>query len=258
MKSVGNAIRALALFTERQPEISVSLVSEHLKIPKSSASRMLAAMRDGGLIEQESRGGLYRPGALAHRLGTIYGAKTSSREIVRAALTQLAQATRHSCWMSTLSGSDIVVLEGIHGGYPIRLVVEAGSRLPAHATAAGKALLSRLDNAQIKALYPKGRLAQLTRVTVRNLKQLMAEITEIRKRRWAETTEEMIDGIKSIGISVWSHGESSPIALSISFPANNVSSDGERAVLLSLLRIARDVGTKLGDAAWQADAQRDA
>ena len=194
----------------------------------------------------------------AIRLGSIYATKTSSREIVRAAMIQLAQATRHSCWISTLSGSDIVVLEGIHGGYPIRLVVEAGSRLPAHATAAGKALLSRLDDAQIKALYPEGRLNQPTRVTLRNLKQLMAEIADIRKRCWAETRQEMIDGIKSIGISVCSHGDSMPIALSVSFPVNNVSGDGERAVLLTLLRIGRDVGTKLGDAAWQADAPKQA
>jgi DNA-binding IclR family transcriptional regulator len=253
MKSVRNAIRALELFSEQRPEISVSLVSGHLKIPKSSASRMLAAMRDGGLIEQEPRGRLYRPAALAHRLGSLYAAKTSSREIVRAAMVRLAQETRHSCWMSALSGADIVILEGIHGGYPIRLVVEAGSRLPGHATAAGKALLSRLDDDQIKALYPGGRLQRLTDVTLRNLKQLLSEIAEIRKRRWAETRQEMIDGIKSIGISLWPKGEGSPIALSVSFPVNNVSADGERAVLSSLLRIGRDVGIRVNDATWQRE-----
>jgi DNA-binding IclR family transcriptional regulator len=252
MKSVRNAIRALGLFSEETPEISVSRVSEHLGIPKSSASRMLAAMKDGGIIEQEPRGRQYRPTALALRLGTIYAAKSSSREMVRAAMHQLAVETRHSCWMLALSGSDIVVLESIHGGYPIRLVVEPGSRLPAHATAAGKALLSRLSDDKVRALYPGGRLKSITSHTLRNLQQLVAELSEVRKNRWAETRQEVIDGIKSIGVAFHPLGDSGPIALSVSFPVSNVSEEEEHAVRNSLLRIAQMLGRRLDDAYWRA------
>lgn len=251
MKSVRNAIRALGLFSDEAPEISVSRVSEHLGIPKSSASRMLAAMKDEGIIEQDPRGRQYRPAALAQRLGRIYAAKSSFREIVRAAMHRLAVETRHSCWMLALSGSDIVVLESIHGGYPIRLVVEPGSRLPAHATAAGKALLSRLSDDKVRALYPGGKLKGITSRTLRTLPQLVAELNEVRRSRCAEARQEVIDGIKSIGVAFHPPGESGPIALSVSFPVSNVSEEEGHAVRNTLLRIAETLGRKLDDAYWR-------
>ncbi len=251
MKSVRNAIRSLELFSEDTPTISVSQVSEYLRIPKSSASRMLSAMKEGGIIEQDQKGGRYKPSVLALKLANTYSSTTSSRELVRAAMHRLAAETRHSCWISTLSHSDIVVLEGIHGGYPIRLVVEAGSRLPAHATAAGKVLLARLQDDQIRALYPSGKLPSYTRRTLPNVEQLLAEIADVRVRRWAETRQEVIDGIKSIGVSFCVPGETAILALSISFPVANISATEEAAVRASLLRIGGALGNKLGDPAWR-------
>lgn len=243
-------MRALELFSEEMPTISVSMVSEYLEIPKSSASRLLSAMKHSAIVDQEKKGGLYKPGFLAYRLGLLYSINRSSRDILRAGMQELATATRHSCWISALSSSDIVVLEGVHGGYPIRLVVEAGSRLPAHATAAGKALLSRLSDAQIRALYPSRKLPAFTSRTLRNVNDLLREIAEVRRLCWAETRQEVIDGIKSIGVSFLSPDDVGNLALSVSFPVTNVSQQEEIAVRTSLLRIARNLGRKLGDKIW--------
>lgn len=251
MKSVRNAIRALELFSEESPEISVSRVSEHLGIPKSSASRMLAAMKDGGIVEQEPRTRQYRPAAMALRLGTIYSAKSSSRDLIRAAMRQLAVETRHSCWMLALSGTDIVVLDGIHGGYPIRLVVEPGSRLPAHATAAGKALLSRLDDDKVRAMYPGGQLKSFTKRTLPTVDHLIAELRTIRKNRWAQTRQEVIDGIVSISVAFQPSRDMGLTALSVSFPVSIVAEDEERVVRNSLLRISEGLGRKLDDTYWK-------
>jgi DNA-binding IclR family transcriptional regulator len=256
MKSVRNAIKTLQLFSPDTPQISVSNVSDYLRIPKSSASRMLTAMKEFGIVEQEQSRGPYRPGVLAFKLASVYSITHSSRDIIRKAMQKLAALTHHSCWVSTLSGTDLVVLESVHGGYPVRLVVETGSRLPAHLTAAGKALLARLSDAEVRQIYPGSALRTYTEHSLRTVDKLLAELAIVRDRGWAQTDQEVVGGIKSIGVSLCPLGETSSFALSVSFPLANVTKAEANAVHESLLRISEDLGRRLGDPLWSRIADR--
>lgn len=250
MKSVANAMKVLQLFSEDVQSISVGDVSDHLGIPKSSASRLLATMRNSEIIQQDGRGGVYRLGVLARRLGAIHSSAVSARDIIRAGMQDLATEIRHSCWMSVLSGTHIVVLDGVHGGYPIRLVVEAGSQLPAHATAAGKALLARLDDERVRATFGPGPLAAFTPHTLTSVDALLGELALVRRQRWAQTRQEMIEGITSISASLLAPGETTAYALSISFPVVNVPEGDRQKLVDALVRAAARIGRRLGDPQW--------
>lgn len=70
------------------------------------------------------------------------------------ALTQSTDETSH---LAVLQGSDVIYLDKREPLKPgVRLVTEIGTRLPAHLTAVGRAILSRLDAEQISALYEGG------------------------------------------------------------------------------------------------------
>ncbi|RLP26927.1 IclR family transcriptional regulator [Mesorhizobium sp. YM1C-6-2] len=250
MKSVTNAMKVLELFSTERMQISVSEVAKELAIPKSSASRLLSAMRKSEIVAQVSKGGVYGIGPLARRLGALYSSTVSTRDIIREGMKELATETGHSCWMSVLSGTDITVVDGIHGGYPIRLVVEVGSQLPSHATAAGKALLARLEDEKIRALYRSSDLPVFTENTLTSMDRLLAELATIRKRGWAETRQEIIDGITSISVALTAASEPSGIALSVSFPVANLNEGQQSDVRHALLRTAAKLGQRIGDTNW--------
>lgn len=250
MKSVSNAMKVLELFGAERMQISVSEVAGELSIPKSSASRLLATMRKSEIVTQVSKGGVYGIGPLARRLGALYSSTVSTRDTIREGMKELATETGHSCWMSVLSGTDIMVVDGIHGGYPIRLVVEVGSQLPAHATAAGKALLARLDDARIRALYRSADLPTFTKNTLTSTDLLIKELSTIRDRGWAETRQEIIDGITSISVALTAASEPAGIALSVSFPVANLNEGQQSDVRHALLRTAAKLGQRIGDTTW--------
>lgn len=250
MKSVANAMKVLEMFTADRMRIGVGDVAEELGIPKSSASRLLATMRRSEIVEQLSKGGVYAIGPLARRLGALHSSNISTRDLVREGMRQLATETGHSCWMSMLSGTDITVVDGIHGGYPIRLVVEVGSQLPAHATAAGKALLARLGGDRVKTLYHSSDLPVFTKSTLSSTKRLLDELALIRGRGWAETRQEIIDGIASIGVALSAPSEPAGIALSVSFPVANLDDAQQEALRSALLRTAAKIGQRIGDTNW--------
>lgn len=250
MKSVRTALRALELLSDATPEIGVSEVSRHLKIGKSSASRLLAALGDGGLLEQDPATRRYRAGLLALRLGSLRKARSNLHEIVQGAMATLARETGHSCFVSVLAGNEIVVLNQVHGGYPIRFMVEPGRRLPAHATAVGKAMLARLSNEEVRAFYPTPRLVAPTPYSLRSVDALIRHLSVVRDRGWAETDQETFPGIKSIGVAFRSEDARSVIGLSLSRPLSSLGPEGDAPLLAILLRGARWVGRQIGDPLW--------
>ncbi len=67
------------------------------------------------------------------------------------ALTKAADETSH---LAVLQGTDVIYLDKREPLKPgVRLVTEVGTRLPAHLTAVGRAILARLDPEQLSALY---------------------------------------------------------------------------------------------------------
>lgn len=251
MKSLRTAIRALQLFCDDTPEVSVSQVSRALEIPMSSASRMLAAMRAEGLLEQHPGTKTYKPGLLAFRLGSMYRASGNIQDVIRPAMLDLVHKLRHSCWLATLNGTSIVILDNVHGGYPIRFVVEPGSQLPAHSTAAGKALLARLSDTTVAELYQGSELSLRQSSGAGGIDALLRELAEIREQKWAGTNQQAVEGIKAVGISFMSPDSRRTLALSVSFPVHGVPAGTDEAVQKALLETGMAVGGQLGDPQWR-------
>ena len=65
MKTLENAAAALSMIAESSVLVSVAKIAAHLGLPRSSASRLMASLRDGGLVEQDPVSRRYGPGALA-------------------------------------------------------------------------------------------------------------------------------------------------------------------------------------------------
>lgn len=244
-------MNALELFTEERPRISVTDVAVELKIPRSSASRLLSAMSKSEIITQVTSRGTYCIGPLARRLGTLYAASVSNQDVIREGMKELAAETGHSCWMSVLVGTNITIIDSIHGGYPIRLMVEIGSQLPGHASAAGKALLSCLDDEKVREIYKSDQLGALTSRTLTTLDDLLVELELIRTRGWAETQQETIDGISSIGVAFTTALEPAGTALSVSYPVTNLTEQQQSDVRHALLKMAAKIGQRIGDTRWE-------
>jgi DNA-binding IclR family transcriptional regulator len=78
--------------------------------------------------------------------------------------------------------------------HPLRLYSAIGRRLPAHATALGKALLAARPADELDALLP-GPLPALTPHTITDRTALHAELATIRDRGYAVDREENTEGI---------------------------------------------------------------
>ncbi|AOO85019.1 IclR family transcriptional regulator [Bosea vaviloviae] len=249
MKSIEKAVRALQLLVNSGGELRVGDTSRHLKVTRSSASRLLASLASGALIEQDPATQRYRAGILAVQLAASFHRNFDLVEQAQKEMDELARQTEHTVWLGVLSGAEVVVLKTVRGSQPIQFTVEPGHRLPAHAAAMGKALLAIKSDTEIRSLFATS-LDPVTKQTLISVDDLLHEIAMSRLRGYAISNQELFDGVKAISVAFEDPHKGMSIAISVSYPLFAFDGGSDQSVVDALLLFAHHFGTRIGDKRW--------
>jgi DNA-binding IclR family transcriptional regulator len=194
LASVDNALRLLLLLQERD-EIRLSEAAAGLGVANSTAHRLLATLGHRGFVVQE-RSRAYRRGpALVTRRQTWGQRMPRTAHLHLARLSERTQETTH---LVVLEGNGTRFLDCVESPQVLRVGSRTGMLLPAHTNSGGKALLARLPDAQLLALYPRGLpLGREGRPT--DLDALRRILAATRRRGYGTNTGESERGVSAAG-----------------------------------------------------------
>ena len=249
MKTIHNAANILRCLSADTPELAVSGMAHALGMPKSSVSRLMGVMRDCGLLEQNPKTRRFCAGPLTMRVGSIYQSQTQILGQVETAMMELVDESSFTGYVCILDGSDVVIVRNHEGSYPVRLVVPAGYHVPAYATAAGKAMLARLPDDEIHAIYGDG-LDRIGPRTVGSVNELIRDIEMVRRRRWADGDETIHAGMGSVAVAIGSHDGRHVAGLSLSYPIAAVTTAARAELVAQLTARAQSIGRRVRDPVW--------
>ncbi len=179
-------------------------LANRLKINKSSMFSLLHTLETLGWVVKE-KGGTY---ALGPTLGALSASYFRQFHILQAFYAEAGASVRRvneTVQLSVLNGRDIMYLAKEECSGPLRVATDPGMKLPAYATAMGKVQLSRLDYAELKALYPEYRLEPRTPHTVRDVDQLWAQLAQIRASGYGSDEQEAMTGFFCVAAPVFNH-----------------------------------------------------
>ena len=234
VKSADRALAVLEALADRPR--SFSELQAGLGLPKSSLHAILRTLQDRHWVDHAASG-RFRLGWRAVRVAGAY--LDGDDAVVRTAdlLDHLAAATREAVQLARLDGSEVVYLSKRDSPHPVRLISTVGSRLPAYATALGKALLARRPDDEVRASlqFP---LQPLTPRTITQWEPLRAELDAIRQRGYAIDDEEATDGLRCFAVTPRTT-RTPDNAISISVPTFRLSAERERELVTALIE-ARD------------------
>ncbi len=162
---------------------------------------------------------------------------------------RLVANTGHTGYIGVLDKGDFVALRTHQGVHPVRYVLVTGKRYPAFAASLGKALLARLGDEEVRALYPERLESEFLQAPMTR-DELIDELALIRQRGWADAQVSTIPGARAIGVAIGGAGQQQPIGFSLSYREAAVS-DLQRAQIPALiLGAARDIGIRTSDPHW--------
>jgi IclR family transcriptional regulator, acetate operon repressor len=245
LTSVDNALWLLQLVAERQA-LRVSEAADLLGVARSTAHRLLSALRRRDFLMQDKPNGAYRPGPALHAIGMAAISRLDIRRIAQPVLEQLRDKTKETASLAVLEGTMIRFVECYEGLSTVRIGSRAGVVRHAHASAVGKAILAALPDSELGRRYPVEELPAPTPASITGRHELIRELGQIRRQGYALNWEESSDGVAAVAVAIRDSSGIPIASISVAVPSMRLGSiAGIRALAPDVLDAAEQIHEQL-------------
>ena len=231
----------------RQPEgMTLTAMTEALRMPKNSVFRIATTLVLRGYAERDATSKAYRVSRKLLRLG--HAAFEGERLVQAAApiLTALRDATNETALLGTLAGSHGVVLDQVASSHPVKVVVEIGHAFPLHTAAPAKAILAHWSRDAQRRLLEQISFTRYTRRTITSARAYMRELEAVAEQGYACDRGEESESFACAAAPVFDARGLPVAALWISGPADRVNERNIGKLAASVKQFASQLSRKLG------------
>ncbi len=199
-------------FGEHDQGLGVSELARRANLPKSTVSRIAADLVGQRFLDRD--GDKLYLGIRLFELGQTVQRPRELRESALPVMTDLRNLTGHTIHLAVLDGRDVVFIAIVCGQPAPRQSAKVGRRLPAHATALGKAILAASAPAVVDSIA-NGGLEQRTPHTICEPEVLLRELTETHRSGTATEWEECTTGLACVASAILGRGAVPVAAISL-------------------------------------------
>lgn len=218
VKSADRTLAILDLLTQHRDGLTLAEIQTALNLPKSSAYVLLVTMANRGFLEQDPDTRRFRVGIRLWQAGQSYVAVSDLEKVALPYMEALRDELNETVQLATLDGTDNVYIAKVDPDQQLRLASHVGARLPAYATGIGKALLSQLDDDELRRRFAEIEFTNYTPRTIDSLPRLLAAIHETRAVGYATDNSEYTPGVFCVAAAVPRPRGLSGAAISVSIP----------------------------------------
>ncbi|HUZ40359.1 MAG TPA: IclR family transcriptional regulator [Acidimicrobiales bacterium] len=206
VKSVEKAALTILILEREAGETGLSLtaIAEKMSMSKSSMFALLQTLAAYGFVSAENREGpnRYRLGLGLVRLGERAADQTTVAMVCRPELESLSAITRLTARAAVLNGSWAVSIARVDSPDPVRLDLRLGEREWPHRSGLGKALMSALQDAEVRLHLSEVGMPANTEFTITTVDDYLANLAISRQRGYCLDDEEDAEGIICIAAPV--------------------------------------------------------
>jgi IclR family transcriptional regulator, pca regulon regulatory protein len=234
-QSVEKAFAVLAAFSAERRVQGLAEIAAAAQLTSGSAQRCVHTLVELGYLRRVDRlrGWALTPKTLD--IGYPYLAGHAVLEQATMHLADLNHATGESVSLSEPDGVEMVFIARFPSHKRFFIHMSVGRRLPMYCTAAGRAYLSALPRAQVRALLERSTLRKLTTHTLQDIPRIIEIVDAARELGYAWASQECYLGDLTIGAPILGKGGLPVAAVNLSGPTSRWTLDELRARLAPLL-----------------------
>ncbi len=245
---VVRAVKVLRFIAAGRSVANQSQAARELGISRTTLLRLLHTLEAEGLIEQEHGSGEY---VLGTGMIELAGRKLLSLDVTQVAspvLAEMATQLGLSCHLGILDRREVVYVVRCQPNVHLVSNVRVGSRLLAHASSMGRAILAQLPREQVDAIFRGVPLSAVTTATPTTLAALHADLVRVRAGGIVDSRSSYEQGIDSIAAPVYDHAGNVIAAINASGPEGAFASPrGRRALIAQGVRdAAYEISRRMG------------
>jgi IclR family acetate operon transcriptional repressor len=223
--------------------VGVNELARRIGVNASTASRLLATLEDGGLVER-APGGPYRLGLKLVALSDRVLARLDVRERGRPWLEWLVEETGETATLSVPSSGEAITVDFVPSPSSVVSMARVGRPSVLHATAVGKVMLAFAP--------PGGRgprpsnLEAFTARTIIDPRALRTELERVRDSGIAEAIGEREPDLGALAVPVLGRGHQLVAIVGLQAPVGRLPAAKRRSLREPLRRAARELSRSLG------------
>jgi DNA-binding IclR family transcriptional regulator len=244
--SLHKFIAILDSFSIETPALGVREAARRTGMSSSAAGRIMQAMRDLGVLNQDIKTLQYSLGSRVLTWSGVYSATLDIRNISLPSLQKLHRETQETISLYVLEGNERVCVERIESSQNVRIVARVGRRLPLYAGSAGKVFLAFMPEDRRDEILSSIELVALTPKTITNPEVLINELEAIRMQGFAVSSGEWLLDAAGVATPIFDQNNEIAAVLTISGPAQRFTSEKIREYSQTASQVAREISSEMG------------
>jgi DNA-binding IclR family transcriptional regulator len=214
---LGRTLVLLDSFGQGERTLTVAELVRRATLPKTTVHRLVAELVQHGLLERA--GGEVRLGVRLFELGCRVPMQRHLREVGLPFMEDLYETTHQVVHLGVLDGADVLCTVRINGHVDLGLRASEGMRVPAYATALGKAMLAFSPRSVLLGVLARG-LHPLTPYTIVVPELLVRELAATCRAGVAFDREEAALGTTAVAAPVFGAAHQVLGGLSVTGPTS--------------------------------------
>jgi DNA-binding IclR family transcriptional regulator len=245
-QSLQRAIAILDCFRDIQPQLGVREIARQLDLHPSTVGRLLTTLTSQGILNQDKETHRYRMGSKVLKWGSVYMSNVDLRTEARPYLEDLHRVTQETVHLDIPDGVSRICIDRIESPHRLRWVAQIGERMPYYASASGKVMLAFMPTQQQKSIVKSTPMERLTPNTTTDPKILFQELEGIRKRGYAVSEGERVEGVSCIAAPLFEPAGKVIGGITISGPMTRFSDQKIKEYAKLLMRATRQLSISMG------------
>ncbi len=202
VKQILNALDVIEHFARTKKPASLADIQRHFGWPRSSTYNILSTLVERGyMYEPAHRGGYYPTPRWQHVADAIVDADSLNEQLSEM-LVGLAAETGETAIVAAPAGTYSVYLDIVEAAAAIRYAGHAGARIPIHASASGRALLSLYSKAERQQILRKVKFQRYGSNALMSSAAVEREIAASLDRGWFQSLHEYDADLAAIALPI--------------------------------------------------------
>lgn len=245
LKSLVKVVRLLDAFSTRNRTLSLTSLCAATGYPKTTVHRLLGAMRETGLLAQDTESDRYRLGMKLFELGNTVLANMDLHREARPFVDALTRQGGQAVHLAVFDGQRAIVIHRADSSPEKFLAAHTIEQAPIHCTSVGKAILAFQPDLVVRKIVAAG-LTRYTETTITDPVRLRVALAAIREAGYALDEGEHQPGLRCIGAPIRDRSGAVIGGISLTGPAFRIPLTEVDALAKLVVHHANGISAALG------------
>ncbi|WP_342052335.1 MULTISPECIES: IclR family transcriptional regulator [unclassified Cupriavidus] len=201
-QSLEKGLEALRAFTAVHRTLTLVELASLTGMTKSSAQRTVHTLEQLGYVDKHPQTRRFRLTPKVMEIGYNYLSADALIPIASPYLSQLANASGETANLTEPVGLDMVYVAQLMTAKHMPVLTPVGMRIPMYCTSSGRAYLSTLPDAQVRAMLEASTRHARTPATLTDVETIFSRVVACRSVGYAYNEEELFLGDMGVGAPI--------------------------------------------------------